>query len=250
MRFSLLFAIICVWASQDVFGATSSTKTTAKSTTTKTTTTKTTKTTTITQSATSTCVATAYADIANVKKCSVITIQGPFTVPSNQVIDLTSLVTGAVVNFRGVITFAHGTLSKSNFLVTISGSSVTVDGTGSLLDGNGQLYWDGLGGNGGVPKPKMVKLSIKSGSVKNLHIVRAPVHCFSIGSSNLVVSGTTIDNRDPLDYLGHNTDAFDISSSTNVHVTGSTVHNQDDCLAAGNKSNNVTFSDTYCSGGH
>lgn len=30
---------------------------------------------------------------------------------------------------------------------------------------------------------------------------------------------------------GHNTDGFDIGSSTNVVITGANVYNQDDCVA-------------------
>lgn len=40
-----------------------------------------------------------------------------------------------------------------------------------------------------------------------------------------------VDNADgDTDSLGHNTDGFDVSAS-DVTITGSTVYNQDDCVA-------------------
>ncbi|KAJ1559497.1 hypothetical protein HK096_000388, partial [Nowakowskiella sp. JEL0078] len=113
----------------------------------------------------------------------------------------------------------------------------------------GPEYWDGLGGNGGVPKPKFIRLKALSGVFKNLLIVNAPVHCFSVsGSNNLVISGVTVDNRGPKQSLGHNTDAFDVSS-TQVTITGCTVYNQDDCLAVNNGSG-IKFLSNSCDGGH
>jgi polygalacturonase len=48
---------------------------------------------------------------------------------------------------------------------------------------------------------------------------------------------------------GHNTDAFDIGSSTGVYISGATVYNQDDCVAI-NSGSDISFTGGYCSGGH
>lgn len=48
---------------------------------------------------------------------------------------------------------------------------------------------------------------------------------------------------------GHNTDAFDVGSSTGVYISGAIVKNQDDCLAI-NSGTNITFTGGNCSGGH
>jgi galacturan 1,4-alpha-galacturonidase len=48
---------------------------------------------------------------------------------------------------------------------------------------------------------------------------------------------------------GHNTDAFDVGSSTGVYISGAIVKNQDDCLAI-NSGTNITFTGGTCSGGH
>lgn len=51
------------------------------------------------------------------------------------------------------------------------------------------------------------------------------------------------------DALGHNTDAFDVGSSTDITITGANVKNQDDCLAI-NSGTNIKFTGGTCSGGH
>jgi polygalacturonase len=48
---------------------------------------------------------------------------------------------------------------------------------------------------------------------------------------------------------GHNTDGFDIGSSSNVIITGAKVYNQDDCVAV-NSGTRITFTGGLCSGGH
>jgi polygalacturonase len=49
--------------------------------------------------------------------------------------------------------------------------------------------------------------------------------------------------------LGHNTDAFDVGSSSNIIISGANIKNQDDCLAI-NSGTNITFTGGTCSGGH
>ncbi|KAJ3038203.1 hypothetical protein HDU99_010326, partial [Rhizoclosmatium hyalinum] len=162
------------------------------------------------------------------------------------------LVDGAVVTVSGTITFAKGTLSSDNFLVTISGAGVTFTSDSSnpgIFYGNGQLYWDGKGGNGGVPKPKFVKVLTTGHSViSHLKIVNAPVHIFSVGGSDTIIDSITIDNSAGATLGGHNTDAFDVSA-TNIVVQNSIVHNQDDCLAV-NHGNGIKFYNNVCVGGH
>ncbi|KAJ8970496.1 hypothetical protein NQ314_001195, partial [Rhamnusium bicolor] len=122
---------------------------------------------------------------------------------------------------------------------------------GSVLDGQGPLYWDGLGGNGGRTKPKFIKISASDGSeITNINVLNCPVHCVSIGNSHgLTISGWEIDVSAGDIGGGHNTDGFDISSSSNVVLKDSIVRNQDDCVAV-NQGSDFTFSGLYCSGSH
>ncbi|GJJ77439.1 hypothetical protein EMPS_09798 [Entomortierella parvispora] len=196
------------------------------------------------------CVATSYDQIAGTKGCSAITIQGPFTVPANNIIDLSGLKAGTTIKITGTITFAKGNLDENNYLVTIGGTNIKVDGTRGTFNGNGPLYWDGKGGNGGVNKPKFVRLSKMSGSITGLTIIGSPVHTFAVnGCQGLALTNITIDNRGPKYALAHNTDGFDVSSCSDVTITGAKVYNNDDCLAV-NSGTNIAFNGNYCEGGH
>jgi galacturan 1,4-alpha-galacturonidase len=59
----------------------------------------------------------------------------------------------------------------------------------------------------------------------------------------------TLDNSAGDSKGGHNTDAFDVGSSTGIYISGAVVKNQDDCLAI-NSGTNITFTGGHCSGGH
>jgi polygalacturonase len=111
---------------------------------------------------------------------------------------------------------------------------VVTGASGSVLDGNGQLWWDGKGSNGGKTKPKFFYAHDLTGtsSISNIYIKNSPVQVFSVdGASGLTMSGITIDDSVG-DTLGaHNTDGFDVGSSSNVYITGANVKNQDDCIA-------------------
>lgn len=94
--------------------------------------------------------------------------------------------------------------------------------------------------------------------IKDLYIQNYPVHCFSISScSNLVITNIQINNtagNAPNAISGglaaaHNTDGFDISTTSNMILSSSTVNNQDDCVAI-TSGNNITVTDMYCNGGH
>ncbi|KAJ3336160.1 hypothetical protein HDU93_003505 [Gonapodya sp. JEL0774] len=195
-----------------------------------------------------TCTIKSSTDVAGCLSSTDITIQGPFTVPKNAVIDMSGLKSGTKVTVKGTITWAAGTLDKSHYLFTIGGSGVTFDGTGATFDGNGASYWDGQGGNGGVPKPKMFRSTLTGTSVvKGIKILNAPVHVFSIGGSDTTFDSITVDDSAGKS-LGHNTDAFDVSAS-NIIIKNSIVVNQDDCLAI-NSGSNIQFINNQCTGGH
>lgn len=52
------------------------------------------------------------------------------------------------------------------------------------------------------------------------------------GSTGLTITGMTIDSSaGDTGSLGHNTDGFDIGTSSNVIIDGAKVYNQDDCVA-------------------
>ncbi|TGO88521.1 hypothetical protein BPOR_0157g00030 [Botrytis porri] len=147
--------------------------------------------------------------------CATIVLNA-LTVPSGTTLDLTGLNSGTQVTFEGTTTFEFEEWSGP--LVSVSGTDITVTGAAvSKLDGQGAKYWD--------------------------------VQVFSInGASGLTLSNINIDNSAGTS-LGHNTDAFDVGSSSDITITGANVQNQDDCLAI-NSGTGITFTGGTCVGGH
>jgi len=77
------------------------------------------------------------------------------------------------------------------------------------------------------------------------------VQGFSINTAtDLVLDSVTIDNSEGDGANGgHNTDAFDVGSSSGIIISNANITNQDDCLAI-NSGTNVLFTGGICSGGH
>jgi polygalacturonase len=152
--------------------------------------------------------------------------------------------------FQGTTTFGYKEWQGP--LIAVSGKKITVTGaSGNVIDGDGARWWDGKGGNGGKTKPKFFKAGkLFQSSISGLNIKNTPVQCFSVsGSTDLVLDKITIDNSAGDTQGGHNTDAFDVGTSTGITISNAHVQNQDDCLAI-NSGNNIVFSGGYCSGGH
>jgi polygalacturonase len=160
----------------------------------------------------------------------------------------------AQVTFQGHTTWAYAEWEGSLF--SISGNNITIKGApGHVLDGQGHLWWDTLGGGGGVTKPKFFKANNLNDSVlDSINVQNAPKNFFSINYvNNLLVTDVICNNTagDELQdgkTLGHNTDAFDINNADGVVIQNARVFNQDDCVAV-NSGQNVLFKDGLCSGG-
>jgi polygalacturonase len=207
------------------------------------------------------CVCTAYSQISTaVASCTNIVLSN-IAAPNGSAIDLSGLQAGTTVTFDGLTTFGFTNSSSFNPM-TISGASITVTANpGAVIDGNGQAYWDGLGSNGGVPKPDhfiVVKKVTGNSVIKNLYIQNWPVHLFTISScSDLVFQDLVLNNtagnvpnsRSGSLAAAHNSDGFDVSSSSNIVIQRSLVYNQDDCVAI-TSGNNMTVSNLECHGGH
>jgi polygalacturonase len=93
--------------------------------------------------------------------------------------------------------------------------------------------------------------SLTSSHINNLNVKNTPVQGFSInGATGLTLDHITIDNTaGDVTNGGHNTDAFDVGSSSGVTISNANVKNQDDCLAI-NSGSDITFTGGSCSGGH
>ncbi|KAF7714061.1 Polygalacturonase [Penicillium ucsense] len=181
--------------------------------------------------------------------CSTIVLSS-VAVPAGTTLDLTGLKQGTTVTFEGTTTFGYKEWAGP--LVSISGTEITVTGaSGSVLDGDGARWWDTKGSNGGKKKPKFFAAhNLINSKIQGLTIKNSPVQVFSInGAQALHLDNITVDNADGDSKGGHNTDAFDVGSSTGVYITNPIVHNQDDCLAV-NSGTDIHFTGAQCVGGH
>ncbi|KAI1077242.1 endopolygalacturonase [Whalleya microplaca] len=198
----------------------------------------------------STCTFTSAASASASKaSCTDIVLQG-ITVPAGQTLDLTGLTKGTTVTFAGTTSFEYKEWEGP--LISFSGTSITIKGaSGHVIDGNGAKWWDSKGSNGGKTKPKFFYAhKLISSSITGLNVKNTPVQGFSInGAQELTLTDITIDNSAGDSAGGHNTDAFDVGSSTGVYIVGANVKNQDDCLAV-NSGTNIQFTGGTCSGGH
>ncbi|KAH8639558.1 the polygalacturonase [Alternaria alternata] len=169
----------------------------------------------------------AAAAIKGKASCTAIVIKD-MTVPAGTTLDLTKLKSGTTVTFQGTTTFGYKEWEGP--LISVSGTNIKVVGAaGHLIDGNGAKWWDGKGTNGGKKKPKGFSVN---------------------GAKDLTLDKITIDNTaGDVTNGGHNTDAFDVGSSTGVYITNANIKNQDDCLAV-NSGTDIHFTGGTCSGGH
>nr|ADU33339.2 endopolygalacturonase [Gastrophysa viridula] len=195
------------------------------------------------------CVITNIDQVSSVTSSCTNIVVSSLTVPAGKTLKL-QLKTGTTLTFKGKTVF-EATQWQGD-LMEISGDKITVTGeSGHVLDGQGAKYWDGKGDKG-VKKPKFIRIKATGGSVfKGLHVLNCPKQCVSLNScDHVTLDNWTVDvSAGDKNNLGHNTDGFDISSSTNLIISNSVVKNQDDCVAI-NKAQHVTISNLKCSGGH
>jgi len=192
------------------------------------------------------CTVNSVSSASDVSSCSTVVIES-FTVPNETTITM-SFAKGATVTMSGEVTFANTTASGP--LITFEGTDVTFNGAGGTFNGNGADYWDGLGTNGGVPKPHPFMRIKASGLFEGFTVLNSPAQAISVEpSAPLTINKVTVNNKaGDTDSLGHNTDGFDVSAS-DLTITNSVVENQDDCIAI-NSGSNIVFEGNTCSGGH
>lgn len=170
-------------------------------------------------------------------------------VPKGETLDLTGLADGTKVTFSGTTTFGYdeweGPLISADGSIHIQGAS------GSVIDMDGSRWWDGKGTNGGKTKPKAFAAhKMTDATITGITLKNTPVHAFSINNcQSVTLDKITMDNLDGDAGGGHNTDAFDVGSSSNITITNAKINNQDDCLAV-NSGTDIYFNNNFCSGGH
>ncbi|KAH9930276.1 polygalacturonase [Fomitopsis serialis] len=162
-----------------------------------------------------------------------------------------SFAEGATVTMTGEVTFASTVASGP--LLTFEGTNVDFNGNGMMFNGNGADYWDGLGTNGGKPKPHPFIQIKASGTFENFVAYNTPAQAISVqpaaNAGPLTITGVYVNNAaGDAGELGHNTDGFDVRG-TDITIQNCMVQNQDDCVAI-NDGSNILFQNNVCSGGH
>lgn len=108
------------------------------------------------------------------------------------------------------------------------------------------------------PDHFIVAKNLKNAVFSNLNIKNWPVHCFDItGGDGITLSNLNLDNTDGNaansasggSPAAHNSDGFDISTTSNLVLENSYVNNQDDCVAVTSGSN-ILVTGMTCIGGH
>lgn len=197
-----------------------------------------------------TCTVTALSQVtASAKACSNVLLSG-MTIPASSTLSVT-VPTGGALLFAATMTVEF-TPDADYTPIVLKGKNAKVVGLkGAVIDGQGAKYWDGEGSNGGTAKPDhFIKISdMESSSFSEIKVQNWPTHLFEItGSTDMTLSNLILDNSAG-NALGANTDAFDVSSTTGLLVSGATVFNQDDCVAV-NSGSNMVFEELYCDGSH
>ncbi|CAG8955002.1 hypothetical protein HYFRA_00008691 [Hymenoscyphus fraxineus] len=197
---------------------------------------------------------------AAVEACTDIKLRD-IAAPENGMIDLSKLKDNTKVTFQGITSFAF-TNSSTFIPIFISGKSVKITcDPGAIINGTGQPYWDGLGSNGGFPKPNTfinMTFMTDNSEFSDCTIVDWPNHLFKVvASSDLVLRDLTLDNRNgdaPNERsegkpAAHNSDGFGVMTSSNIVIRDSRIYNQDDCVAI-TSGNNITVDRLFCVGGN
>jgi hypothetical protein len=138
-------------------------------------------------------------------------------------LDLTKLTAGTHASFEGTTTFGYEEWLGS--LISVSETSITVAGaSGSVINDNVARWRDEKGANGGKTKPKFFyRHSLTEPTISGFTSKDSLVQLMNISdATTLTVSGLTMNHASGAS-LGHNTDAFDVGSSTGVAISGANV---------------------------
>ncbi|KAL4974127.1 pectin lyase fold/virulence factor [Aspergillus desertorum] len=126
--------------------------------------------------------------------------------------------------------------------------------TGSgVIDGNGQNAYDRFAEDSSYKRPTLLYIT-GGGNIKvsNLRLKNPPNVFVSVkgGTTHAVFSDLRLDATSKSENLPKNTDGFDIGESTYVTISGTTVSNNDDCVAFKPGCNYLTIADITCTGSH
>jgi len=134
-------------------------------------------------------------------------------------------------------------------------SHLTIDGM--TMNGSGHWWWGqfpykiGGGVNGGGDNPLPYTLTFSSSddlTLKNIHIDLAPALHIKVGKGKRIRMNDIRLTTKP--EASHNTDGILLADVEDACIDNAYIVNGDDCLKVLDKVKNVTFSNSYCQGGH
>ncbi|KAL4816051.1 pectin lyase fold/virulence factor [Aspergillus spinulosporus] len=175
----------------------------------------------------------------------------------NSVLDLAGCA-GCELQVEGLLKFASDTDYWNGRTAMINAKNIngltirSLTGSG-VIDGNGQNAYDRFAEDSSYDRPTL--LYITGGEdieVSNLRLKNPPNVFVSVkgGTTNAVFSDMRLDATSKSENLPKNTDGFDIGESTYVTISGTTVSNNDDCVAFKPGCNYLTVTDITCTGSH
>ncbi|KAG0738329.1 hypothetical protein G6F57_006223 [Rhizopus arrhizus] len=152
------------------------------------------------------------------------------------------------IDFQGKITLSgfDKKFKGKNAYIKIKGDNVHMSG-GGTIDGNGQAWYD----KQDHTAPTVLRMMVTNSVFSNFNIINSPrAHMGATNSNNLVIENVNLKTASKSSKPAKNTDALDISSSSNIIFRNSVLNVGDDCTAINGGVTNVTLSKITCNGGH
>ncbi|KAI7887738.1 pectin lyase fold/virulence factor [Mucor mucedo] len=155
---------------------------------------------------------------------------------------------GVTVNFQGQINLPpfNKSFKGGNAYISIKGDHINFSGGGTIV-GNGQTWWDIKD----TTAPTVLRIGATNSDFGHFNILNSPrAHMGMTGSKNVVLHDVYLKTVSANSNLPKNTDALDVSSSSDIIFKDSNLFVGDDCTAINGGVTNMTISNVHCTGGH
>ncbi|KAL0073415.1 glycoside hydrolase family 28 protein [Phycomyces blakesleeanus] len=179
---------------------------------------------------------------------------GTVVFPAGATFNMKSVVSasglkGVTVKFDSTVNLpAYNTaFAKEKAYFYLAGDKIIFSGKGTFY-GNGQGWYNAANKNA----PVVFKPKASNSYFGGFTIKQAPRAHFSVnGCSNTIFENLTINTiSSNAKYPAKNTDAFDVSASSDITIRNSNIVNGDDCIAVNGGVNGLTVSGLTCTGSH
>ncbi|KAG0749297.1 hypothetical protein G6F57_000053 [Rhizopus arrhizus] len=130
--------------------------------------------------------------------------------------------------------------------IQLIGTNVKMYG-GGVINGNGQAWYDAQDHTA----PTVLRISANHSSVSDISIINSPrAHMGVTNATDVLIDNITLHTASTSNLPPKNTDALDVSRSSNIVFQNSKLTVGDDCLAINEEVTNITLSKITCNGGH